>query len=112
MSLTGDFVGAATALGWGLVTEVVAHDELISSAVRIARTIAEVDPAALRALRRLYGEVSELTPAAGARHERRANQAWMAESFDDGGLEGRAGSIIERGSGQLGPGGAPGPERA
>jgi enoyl-CoA hydratase/carnithine racemase len=36
MLLTGDPVDAATALRWGLVTEVVAPDELLAVALRLA----------------------------------------------------------------------------
>jgi enoyl-CoA hydratase len=109
MSLTGLFIDAPTALLWGLVTEVVAHEQLLVRASELARSIAEVDPVPLRALRQLYDEVAQHSPAAGAEHERRANRAWMADRFDDGALEERAGAIIERGSGQVGPGDAPGP---
>ena len=36
MSATGNFVDAATALSWGLVNHVVAHDELMAAARRLA----------------------------------------------------------------------------
>jgi enoyl-CoA hydratase len=111
MSLTGDFIDAETALRWGLVTEVVSHPSLLARAREIARTMCEIDPEASRALRRLYGEVADLSPTGGAAHERGANRRWMAERFDDAALEARAGSIIERGSGQVGPSSSPGPAR-
>jgi enoyl-CoA hydratase/carnithine racemase len=46
MLLTGDPVDAATALRWGLVTEVVTPDELLAVALRLATTIASRAPIA------------------------------------------------------------------
>ena len=44
MSFTCQFIDADTALVWGLVNEVVAHERLISRARQIADEIAEADP--------------------------------------------------------------------
>ena len=43
LSLTGEFVDAATALTWGLVTEVVPHAELLPRALAVAAEVAGVD---------------------------------------------------------------------
>src|SRR5690349_23797953 len=50
MSLTGDYLSAQDALRAGLVTEVVAHEELLPTARRIAATIVGNNQKAVRAL--------------------------------------------------------------
>ena len=50
MSATGNFVDAATALAWGLVNHVVAHDELLPTARRLAADIVTSDQRAVRAI--------------------------------------------------------------
>src|SRR6187397_1317110 len=50
MSLTGDYLSAEDALRAGLVTEVVAHDELLPAARRVAASIVGHNPKAVRAL--------------------------------------------------------------
>ena len=54
MSLTSAPVDAATALRWGLVNHVVAHEELMPFTVDVARRIAASGPAAVRRVSRLY----------------------------------------------------------
>ncbi|MGO8870217.1 MAG: enoyl-CoA hydratase [Acidimicrobiales bacterium] len=44
MSLTGDFVDAATARDWGLVNEVVPHASLLNRAVGLAKAVARSTP--------------------------------------------------------------------
>jgi enoyl-CoA hydratase len=56
MSMTGEIVGAEQALELGLVSEVVTHDALVSHAIAIAHSIAEVDLDLLLALKRQYVE--------------------------------------------------------
>ncbi|MCX6511790.1 MAG: enoyl-CoA hydratase, partial [Actinobacteria bacterium] len=43
MSLTGEFIDANTALVWGLVTELTNHELLLSRAIELAASIAELD---------------------------------------------------------------------
>ena len=47
--LTGDPVDAQTALQWGLVNQVVAQDELLPTAIAMAKTIASRGPLAVKA---------------------------------------------------------------
>jgi enoyl-CoA hydratase len=54
MSLSSAPVDAATALQWGLVNHVVAHDELLPFSVGIARQIAAHGLAAVHRVSRLY----------------------------------------------------------
>jgi enoyl-CoA hydratase len=54
MSFTGNRVDAATALEIGLVSKVVPADELQTVAYRLAGQIAENDPRAVQAVKRIY----------------------------------------------------------
>ncbi|GAB2983072.1 enoyl-CoA hydratase [Amycolatopsis acidiphila] len=56
MSMTGEVVDAARAASIGLVTEVVPHERLRERALGLAAAIAEVPPAAMSALKRIYTE--------------------------------------------------------
>src|SRR5580698_7567569 len=61
MTFTGDFIDAQTALDWGLVVEVVPHESLLDRAREIASTIAAIPAESIRANRRLYAEIGDLT---------------------------------------------------
>ncbi|MCR2832382.1 crotonase/enoyl-CoA hydratase family protein [Parerythrobacter lacustris] len=50
---TGDVIDAATALDWGLVSRVVAHDALIDQAQALAAKVAAMPPHALRQAKNL-----------------------------------------------------------
>ena len=100
MSLTGDYIDAPTALDWGLVTEVTAHDELLPRAKEVAHTIAGIDPRASREVRRLYQEIEALSGDDAYLAEIAGHDAWMANSFDADSLAARRSGIIERGSQQ------------
>ncbi len=63
MSATGNFVDAATALTWGLVNQVVPHDELVATAQQLARDVASNDGTAVTRLFRTYAEGAEGTGA-------------------------------------------------
>ncbi|MEX3653154.1 crotonase/enoyl-CoA hydratase family protein [Mycolicibacterium fortuitum] len=56
MTFTGERIDAATALEWGLVSRVVAHDGLLSEARALADRIAVNPPHALRMAKRLMQE--------------------------------------------------------
>ncbi|WP_396909203.1 crotonase/enoyl-CoA hydratase family protein [Mycolicibacterium sp.] len=56
MTFTGERIDAATALEWGMVSRVVAHDELLSEARALADRIAVNPPHALRMAKRLLQE--------------------------------------------------------
>jgi enoyl-CoA hydratase len=100
MSLTGNFIDAATAYAWGLVTEVVDHDHLVERAIEIASAIASIDPAPVSELRRMYDEIGALSAPEGFARERAWNRQWMRERFDAARLAATADAIIERGSRQ------------
>ncbi|MFN6552711.1 crotonase/enoyl-CoA hydratase family protein [Mycolicibacterium septicum] len=56
LTFTGERIDAATALEWGLVSRVVAHDDLLSEARALADKIAVNPPHALRMAKRLLQE--------------------------------------------------------
>jgi len=56
MTFTGDRVDAATALDWGMISRVVAHDDLLPQARALAERIAKNPPHALRMAKRLLQE--------------------------------------------------------
>ena len=69
MNLTGDFVDAATAYEWRLVEKVVPRDELLDTALGIARTIASRSPVSVAVLRELARTTRDLPLEEGLRRE-------------------------------------------
>lgn len=71
MSLTGEFIDAATALAWGIVNEVVAPEALLDRVLELAAMIAAGDASSQRdqmaLTRRMDGE--PLQAALGAEAE-------------------------------------------
>lgn len=63
MAFTGEPVKAAQALEWGFVSEVVASEHLIPSAMAVAERIAAHPPQALRMMKRLIRDGAESTLA-------------------------------------------------
>ncbi|MDF1792629.1 MAG: enoyl-CoA hydratase-related protein [Thalassobaculaceae bacterium] len=59
--LTGETIDAKTAYEWGLVEELVSDDDLMFRAGALAAEIAEADPAAIRAQKRLIRAWDDLT---------------------------------------------------
>ena len=65
MSFTGNFVGARQALEWGLLNEVVPHDELVGRAQALAADVADIEAATVSAMKRLYWAAGSVTTAEG-----------------------------------------------
>src|SRR6202022_4367799 len=61
MSLTGNFVDAATALRIGIANHVVSHDELIPLALSLAEAIAEQDRTMVATMRRDWDATNGVT---------------------------------------------------
>lgn len=102
MSFTGNYVDAAQALEWGLVNEVVAHDELLGRARTLAADVAGIDTATVSAMKRLYWATTSVTVADGFTVEREVNRSWMERGgFDRAAFADRRASLEERGSEQL-----------
>ena len=69
LNLTGDFVDAATAYEWRLVEKVVPREELLETALGIARTIAARSPVSVGVLRELARTTRDLPLEEGLRRE-------------------------------------------
>jgi enoyl-CoA hydratase len=69
LNLTGDFIDAATAYQWGLVEKVVRREELLETALGIARTIAARSPVSVAVLRELARTTRDLPLEEGLRRE-------------------------------------------
>ncbi len=100
LSLTGDFIDAARAYEWGLVTEVVAHEQLLSRAHEIAAHIATVPVHNIAALREQYDDVTSRLGEDAWNAENARARAWMTTEFDQERLRETSRGIIERGRGQ------------
>ncbi|HEY4928179.1 MAG TPA: enoyl-CoA hydratase [Acidimicrobiales bacterium] len=100
MSLTGNFVDAATAWSWGLVNEVVSHDELLPRSLELGRAIAESDPAVIGEVRSMYDTLAHRGDGASYEEEARRSRRWMKERFDPAAFRSRRDGIITRGSSQ------------
>jgi enoyl-CoA hydratase len=97
MSLTGNFLDAREALELRLVNHVVAHDDLLPTARRLAADIVGNDQQAVRNLKELYDRGSKLNvgDAIALEHERFRNFR-----VDPSEIERRRSAIVERGRGQ------------
>jgi enoyl-CoA hydratase len=101
MSLTGNYVDAPTALAWGLVNEVVPHDELLPRCRALAADIVSNDQAGLRRMRQTYAEGALGTGADAWALEAEVARSWRATgggASDE--VERRRAAIIERGRSQ------------
>lgn len=102
MSLTGDYLSAADALRAGLVTEVVAHEELLPTARKVAAAIVGNNQKAVRALLDSYHRIDAAQTQAGLWIEAESARAWMADTSGDDIAANRA-SVVERGRAQVRP---------
>lgn len=96
MSLTGDFVDAETALRVGLVTEVVAHEQLMPTVLELATSVVGNDQRGVRTLLRSYQRAEDHLVDPALRVEDATSQAWMAE-FDPSRVADRRDAVIDRG---------------
>jgi enoyl-CoA hydratase len=99
MSLTGDYLSADEALRAGLVTEVVAHEDLLPAARRVAASIVGNDQAGVRTLLRSYRAVESELVGAGPQVEAATSTEWMA-GFDPAEVERRRRGVLDRGRAQ------------
>src|SRR5204863_2408931 len=77
MSVTGNFLDAATALTWGLVNHVVPHDELLPFCRALAADIVSNDQAGVRQILTTYDEGPLTTAADWWDLESRVSRQWM-----------------------------------
>src|SRR5689334_15869429 len=100
MSLTGDYLSATDALRAGLVTEVVAHDQLLASARQVAASIVGNNQNAVRALLASYHRIDEQQTGAGLWIEAASARQWMQVTTGDDIAASRA-AVVERGRTQV-----------
>ena len=98
MSLTGAYVRAEQALAWGLVTEVVPHEQLLPRSLEIAGEIAAAPADVVRRLRDVYDRGAAVSEDEAWDIERSAAMQFAAEGgYDPANIEGRRADVIERG---------------
>ncbi len=102
MSATGNFIDAETALSWGLVNHVVAHDDLLGFCRSLAADIVGSDAAGVQRIMATYAEGSMLGPGEAWDLETKAGLDWMRTGgrnlADD--VEQRRQAVVERGRAQ------------
>jgi enoyl-CoA hydratase/carnithine racemase len=98
MSLTNRLIGAEEAMRIGLVNEVVPHDELMTRALELGATVAELDPRLSAHLKGMYVEASQATAGeALSREGALAKDAGIA--YDE--LATRRDAVMERNRAQI-----------
>ena len=100
MSLTGDYLSAADALRTGLVTEVVAHDELLTTARRVAASITGNNQKAVRALLGSYHRIDDAQTNDGLWIEAASARQWMSTASGDD-IAANRDAVIQRGRAQV-----------
>jgi enoyl-CoA hydratase len=96
MSFTGDFIDAETALRAGLVTEVVAHENLLPTATKVALTIASNHRPAVLSLHESYQRIEAEVIAEGLQVEQETARRWR-QGGGMSGLADRVPGVISRG---------------
>ena len=103
MSLTGNYLDAGDALAWGLVNQVVPHEQLLDTCRALAFDIASNDTAAVTRLLQTYREGAELTAAEAWRLEGEVARSWRPDgAVDPAEVERRRRAVVERGRSQVG----------
>ena len=101
MSATGNFIDAPTALEWGLVNHVVAHEELLPTARRLAADIVTSDQRALRAILATYEEASRVPGGEAWDVEARGAAVFQRGGVDPDEIERRRRGVVDRGRSQV-----------
>jgi enoyl-CoA hydratase len=100
MSLTGDYLSAADALRAGLVTEVVPHEDLLSTARKVAASIVGNNQNAVRALLASYHRIDAAQTDAGLWIEAASAKQWMnAATGND--IAANRDAVLQRGRAQV-----------
>ena len=100
MSLTGDYLSAADALRAGLVTEVVAHDDLLPTARQVAASIVGNNQNAVRALLASYHRIDGAQTDAGLWIEAASAKQWMNSATGDD-IAANRDAVLQRGRAQV-----------
>jgi enoyl-CoA hydratase len=99
MSFTGNFLDAPTALAWGLVNEVVPHDQLLPRARELATDIISVPETGLAGIKAAYRAAGDPSEEPALTAEGRFSRQWI-ERFDPATLAANREAIQERGRSQ------------
>ena len=100
MSATGKFIDSERALRFGLVNEVVPHEQLLDHAMRVAHDIVTNDEAAVRALFDGYLESVNEPPERALKAEHLRAMRWQGSGFDPGRIAARRTGVTDRGRSQ------------
>ena len=101
MSTTGNFLDAQEALQFGLVNQVVPHDQLIPFTRQIATDIIANDQRGVRRMLETYAATSNATVDDGWEVERRMAEEWQKSAFDPTEVGRRRADIMKRGRAQI-----------
>jgi enoyl-CoA hydratase len=101
LSLTGNFLSAQQASDWGLVNRVVAPEELLPQARKLAEDMLSVDPASLVAYKRMIDEGFALAFGEAMKHELKVSKEANAK-VSASAVESRREGIRQRGQSQTG----------
>lgn len=102
MSLSGDYIDAATACEWGLVTKVVAHDSLLEEAEALAQSIADAPAESSGTLLSSYHAHHEGLDGAAWERERVVAAEWARKHLNPEQLQARIRAVFSRGRAQRG----------
>lgn len=103
LSATGNFLDAATALAWGLVNHVVAHDELLPTCRRLAADIVSNDQGGVRRILRTYDEQLLVDGTRAWAIEAEVSGEWLRSGAGTPEtVEARRRAVMERGRAQTG----------
>jgi enoyl-CoA hydratase len=102
LSTTGNFLDAPTALRWGLVNHVVAHEQLLPFCRQLAADIASNDPAGVTRILATYHEGSMVTEREAWALEAEVSREWMASGHGSAAeVAKRREDVMARGRGQV-----------
>ena len=99
MSLSGNFLDAATAERWGLVNRVVEPEALLPTAIALAQDMAGIEPRFSRAYKALIDEGFAASFGEGLGIEQARSSA-ANRQVEAGDVEARRRAVMERGRGQ------------
>ncbi len=101
MSFTGDFLVASDALRAGLVTEVVAHEDLMPTARKVASAIVANNTPAVARLLVSYRAIEAEAQGEGLQVEAHTSRDWRKSGGSEG-IADRVPGVFERGRSQIG----------
>ncbi len=99
LSLSGNFLDAATAERWGLVNRVVEAEALLPAAIALAQDMATVDPIMSRAYKALINDGFAVPFGEGMALEAQRSTA-ANSAVDSADVEARRKAVMQRGRGQ------------